>query len=285
MDFLPRDVAVAAQSIWDYMNVGHSVDEVKVDVILCLGSNDTRVAERAADLYKSGVSPLVVFSGCVGELTRGLFGGLSEAEAFARVAETQGVPRSAMLIEDRSTNTGENARFSSELLLASGRQVKEVLVLTKPFMERRALATFLVQWPRREGDSPHFLISSPQIPLSLYPDADDARGLSLSSILSVMAGDMQRVAIYPPRGFQAYMAIPPATWEALQVLITKGGFTRHLIKAAARSRTSVAGEEATSVGGDRDLSLYEGLDAASPPPYPSSSFPKVAIASNSSTSS
>ncbi|HYF36450.1 MAG TPA: YdcF family protein, partial [Prosthecobacter sp.] len=101
-----------AQVIWDYMLMHH--EPRTCDLIMALGSNDTRVAEHAADLYLRGLAPKLLFSGNIGALTRSQFT-KSEAETFAEVALAKGVPREAILLEPNSTNTGENIRFSRQL--------------------------------------------------------------------------------------------------------------------------------------------------------------------------
>lgn len=146
LDDLSEPVRTAADLIWNYMQLGHV--PAPADAILALGSNDERVAFRATELYLAGMAPIIVFSGGVGALTRGQFGGLSEAEHFARIAEARGVPRSSILIEHDSTNTGENIRFTRQLLEKSCAKLpSSVILVQKPFMERRTLATFLRQWP------------------------------------------------------------------------------------------------------------------------------------------
>ena len=216
---LPPPVAAAAHTIWHYMQVGHDIGpNSRVDLIIALGSNDVRVAERAADLYLAGAAPRILFSGGVGALTRGQYDGVSEGEYFAHIAEARGVPRSHILVESASTNTGENIRFSRELLLSSAMPASVILV-QKPFMERRTLATFLCQWP--EDGRPAFLVTSPQITLADYPNPS-AHRLALADVLETMCGDLQRIAVYPSRGFQVPMAIPTAVWEALHVLVREG---------------------------------------------------------------
>ena len=69
-----------ARVVWDY----HHVHQVlrKADCIIVLGSHDTRVAERAAELFLEGWAPLLVCSGHLGSLTSGTWM-RSEAEVFA----------------------------------------------------------------------------------------------------------------------------------------------------------------------------------------------------------
>src|SRR5215467_7495530 len=100
-----QSVDELAQKLWDYHHLNHDLE--KSDLILALGSNDLRVADRAAELYLQGWAPLLVLSGNAGVLTRERFR-KPEAEMFAEIALKRGVPESAILIETESTNTGEN---------------------------------------------------------------------------------------------------------------------------------------------------------------------------------
>ena len=102
-----------ARIVWDYHHVHHALQ--KADCIVVLGSHDTRVAERAAELFLEGWAPLLVCSGHLGTLTSGMWT-RSEAEVFAETAGLRGVPRDRILLETRSTNTGENVDFTRQLL-------------------------------------------------------------------------------------------------------------------------------------------------------------------------
>ena len=93
-----------------------------------LGSHDTRVAERGAELFLDGWAPFVVFSGHLGALTGDRWQ-RSEAAVFAEVAGAKGVPRERMLIEDRSTNTGENVAFTRRLLAERGLDVGRAIAV------------------------------------------------------------------------------------------------------------------------------------------------------------
>ncbi len=115
-DLIDENVKNAIRLSWQYMIHTNENALKRADAIFLLGAEDVRVASYAADLYKRGLAPLIIFSGKEGEITKGKFGGKSEARYFSDIAEAQGVPRSAMLLEEESTNTGENIRFTLALL-------------------------------------------------------------------------------------------------------------------------------------------------------------------------
>ncbi len=108
MDFLEP-----LQTVWDYLGM-HQAPE-QADVIVGFGNFNTNIARRAAELYRQGLAPVVLFTGGLGRNTEGL---LPEPEAvrFARVAMECGVPETAILLEPESTNTAENILFTRRLL-------------------------------------------------------------------------------------------------------------------------------------------------------------------------
>ncbi|NTS40628.1 YdcF family protein [Flavisolibacter sp. BT320] len=207
-----------AKIIWDYHHVNHKL--VKSDAILTLGSHDTRVAERAADLYHEGWAPLLIFSGGLGRLTENMWT-QTEADLFASIAMERGVPKEAILVENRSTNTGENIHFVRELLQQKGIDPQTFIVVQKPYMERRSLATFEKAWPKK-----NFVVTSPQIPFEDYPTPS----IPLEQVINIMVGDLQRIKLYPAKGFQTYQEIPDAVWQAYEELVALG-FTKQLLPA------------------------------------------------------
>jgi uncharacterized SAM-binding protein YcdF (DUF218 family) len=211
-----EQIKTLAKILWDYHHMNHAL--VKSDCILVLGSHDTRVAERAAELFLDGWAPLLIFSGGLGRLTDGIF---SEAEAdkFAAIAIQKGVPASAILIENRSTNTGENITLTQALLKGNNLDPESFIVVQKPYMERRSFATFKKHWPHKR-----LVVTSPQIPFEQYPNED----ISLETVINIMVGDLQRIKIYAEKGFQVYQEIPTNVWEAYEELVRRG-FNKQLI--------------------------------------------------------
>ena len=213
-----------AALVYNYHRMSQQLPSGGVDAIFCLCSLDTRVATRAAQLWLDGLAPLLIFSGGSGKLTEGRFAA-PEAVVFAAVARGMGVPDEALVVEDRSTNTGENVRFTHALLRERrdrglGGGVRRLLLVQKPYMERRTYATFCKQWP---DEGAEFSVTSPVLEFEEYPDAENPKDL----VINIMVGDLIRIREYPAKGFQIEQVIPDEVWQAGQRLIA-AGYDKHL---------------------------------------------------------
>lgn len=206
-----------ARIVWDYHHLNHVLE--KADCIIVLGSHDTRVAERGAEVFLAGWAPLIVFSGNLGALTSGLWQ-RPEAEIFADVAAGMGVPRERILIEKESTNTGENVDLSKKLLLERGVRPTKAIVVQKPYMERRAYATFRKRWPELE-----ILLTSPQLDFDAYA----TEGIKRDDVIHIMVGDLQRIILYAEKGFQIPQDVPADVMAAYAGLV-EAGYTRRLVR-------------------------------------------------------
>lgn len=212
-----HEIDCLAKKLWNYHLLHH--DLKKADAIFVLCSNDLRVANRAVDLFEEDYAPLLIFSGGEGVLTKGLFG-KPEADAFADVAKKRGVPLDKVLIENNSTNTGENILFTKKLLEERGIPVQSLLLVQKPFMERRTFATFKKLWPE-----PEIAVTSPLISYKAYPTEQISKDL----MINIIVGDLQRIKLYAEKGFQISQEIPEDIWQAYERL-KELGFTKHLAK-------------------------------------------------------
>jgi uncharacterized SAM-binding protein YcdF (DUF218 family) len=132
---------------------------------------------------------------------------------MAQVAIDAGVPKSAILIENRATNTGENIRFSRELLAERGITLHEGLFVQKPYMERRTLAALEVQW-----SDISLQVTSPPLTIEQYV----AGHHSWDEVIAAMVGDLQRIIDYPSRGFASVQDVPASVLAAWNDLISLG---------------------------------------------------------------
>jgi uncharacterized SAM-binding protein YcdF (DUF218 family) len=219
---MPPAIRELVDKLWNYHQLGHAL--VKSDAILVLCSHDTAVAQRAAELFLEGWAPLVIFSGGLGSITRQMWS-TPEADRFAAVAEALGVPRASILIENRSTNTGENITFTKALLADRGLHPQSFIVVQKPYMERRSFATFRKLWPEKR-----LIVTSPRVTLDEYLARYSNDALSIDDVVSIMVGDLQRVKLYGENGFQIPQHIPADIWHAFEALVA-AGYDSRLVRA------------------------------------------------------
>ncbi|MDD1793308.1 YdcF family protein [Enterovibrio makurazakiensis] len=209
---MPSRIYKHLETLWDFHQLGHAPQPSDCIFILC--SNDVRVAEYAAALYRQGFAPYVMISGGFGRFTQGQFV-KTEAETFADVLLDEGVPESAILLETKATNTGENVTFGYQIMREKGLDFKKLLLVQKPFMERRAYATFIKQWP---GEWESVLVTSPPISLVEYPTED----IPFDMVAEATVSDFERVRDYPTQGFQIEQSIPAHVTAAYDEIKKQG---------------------------------------------------------------
>lgn len=214
------DIRALAEKLWDYHQMKHQL--APADAILVLCSHDERVAECGAQLFHEGWAPLLIFSGGRGAITARLWNE-PEAERFARIAIGLNVPPANIIVEPNSTNTGENIRFTKQLLAERRLEPESLIVVQKPYMERRAFATIRRLWPEKR-----VLVTSPQVSFADYLAQYAHSSLSADDVIGIMVGDLQRIRFYPERGFQIAQEIPDDVWRAYEQLV-EAGYDRFLI--------------------------------------------------------
>ncbi|MFB6477559.1 YdcF family protein [Streptomyces virginiae] len=207
-----------AEQLWDFQQMHH--EPRPCSVVLGLGSHDMGVADVTVDLYQRGMAPLIVFTGATSRTTRKRMP-RGEAEHYRERALELGVPDSAVLVEPHARNTGENIRFSRALLAERGVRVESVLLVSKPYEERRAYATVRKIWPEVDVVS-----ASAQMTLADYVDSIQDPRL----VFDMLVGAQQRLLIYPQQGFLIHQDIPGPVGAAYERLCG-AGFTSRLVPA------------------------------------------------------
>ena len=201
-------ILFSMKTIWNYLLL-HEMPQ-KMDAIVALGSHAPRVAVRAAQLYVEGFGDYVI---CSGGARVGTLWKEKEAHTFARIVRAYGVPENRIIIEDTSRNSAENATHVRDLLSKKGHSFTSFLLVQKPYMERRALATFQKQWPEA-----NFSVTSPQVGFEEY--VKDIQ--SMKKFAHILAGNVQRIFEYSRSGYIAPQEIPEEVFEACHMLISSG---------------------------------------------------------------
>jgi len=125
----------------------------QADAIIVLGGNtannrrnwflaydkDTAISrlDTAEMLYKSGKAPLLLLSGGA------LEGHVSEAQGLAYQLRQRGIPEQAMILENESRNTYENALYSKRFMEQHG--LNTALLVTSALHMPRSIAVFTQQ--------------------------------------------------------------------------------------------------------------------------------------------
>jgi uncharacterized SAM-binding protein YcdF (DUF218 family) len=193
------------QIIWNYLSYTKPLK--KADFILALGSAQDSVAVHAAYLYHLNYSDTIVTSGGFGKVTQGTHS-VTEGERFASIIEKLGVPNDSILVEHKASNTGENFLFTQKLLSELNKDYRSGIIVTKPYMTRRAYAAGAKQWPRIDWQT-----SSPQLSLERYLAETDT-----DSAINLMVGDVERMKMYAEKGFQIPQEVPAHVWESYEYL-------------------------------------------------------------------
>ncbi|KAI1892808.1 hypothetical protein AGOR_G00137330 [Albula goreensis] len=204
-----------AQALWNYLCLCQPLE--KSDVIIGLGCHDLRVAERAAMLFLEGWAPWLLFTGYLGNQTAGVWQH-PEAQVFMEIAMKMGVPRDRILLETEATNTGENIRFSYQVLKDNQVPVSRVILVQQPFMERRVLATFLCQWPGAKENT-RAIVTSPCTDLAQYPHPTVG---TTKDLIGYMLGVIERIRDYPQKGYQVEQEISSEALMAYQWFMHAG---------------------------------------------------------------
>ena len=209
------------KTIWDYMKLDQPLSAA--DCIVGFGCYNEEIALRAAELYHAGFAPKVLFTGGLGRNTKEMWT-QSEAERFAAIAMKAGVPEQDIILENKSTNTAENIMFTKAKLQELGMDVKKLICVHKPFMERRLHAALGVYWPEME-----VVMTSPQVTIEEYIRLSTAQGLDEKRVIEVLVGDFQRIEVYARLGYQLPQHIPAQVQDAFEKMVELG-YTRELVK-------------------------------------------------------
>ncbi|GII65631.1 hypothetical protein Skr01_57160 [Sphaerisporangium krabiense] len=214
---IPKDVWSDLEILWDYHDMHHELRES--DIGIGLGSHDIGVALYAADLYKKGLYPRIVFSGANAPTTIERFP-RGEAVQYREKAIELGVPGEAILIETKSTNTAENFQFTRELLSEQDIHVDSATLISRPYQQRRAYATCKKLWPE-------LTVTCTSLPLPL-PDYIEFIG-DANRVINMIVGDTQRIIELPQSGYAIPQEMPSEVHDAYERLI-QAGYTSRLIK-------------------------------------------------------
>lgn len=206
----------ALEIAFDFLAAADALPAAPADVVLGLGHFDRAIPRISAELALAGRARWIVFSGGVGAGS----GDFAQAEALEFRDDVRrhwpAAEARIALLETRSTNTGENLAFTTAALAAErpdlqpGEGLRSAIVVATPCRLRRALATVRRHWPavRSVGVCATRSLAEEE---ALYAH----HGLELRA---QVAGEFERLAAYPARGFIEPVVVPTDVLAAARQL-------------------------------------------------------------------
>lgn len=192
--------------VWDFL--APSAPARASDVIFVFGGIDLAVPGYAAVLYHAQIAPWVLLTGNAGALTASVFDG-READVFKEVLLSADVPDRAIVSEREATNTGRNVSLGMAAMADRGISVSSVVAVAKPFITRRCLATFELQFPGVQ------VIPCPP-PGRILGFLDRSRQDFAARLLA----ELERLDDYAEQGFLVRQPVPQPVLDAASELRT-----------------------------------------------------------------
>jgi hypothetical protein len=210
---MPSAPLNAEQTLYNWLAVRDPHPGIRFDAVIGFGHFDLGIARRCAQLVREGCAQRIIFTGGIGAGTADL--GRPEADAFvAELAKEHTDLASQAIVESRSTNTGENIRFTRDLLeasgLALGTAIKGVILVATPCRQRRVWLT----WERLVPEAGAW--NAP--PVTGYESLRALYATKGEDIRLQLIGEYERIRDYPVRGWIAEEQIPVPIHDAAEAL-------------------------------------------------------------------
>lgn len=214
-------ITMALKEIWNYMKLNQPLK--KCDLIIGCGCANLDIPVKCAKLYKEGYANKILFTGGYGKITAKIFD-KPESRIYKEIAISHGVLEKNILIEDKSTNTGDNFRFSIDVLNKNKIKYDKIIIVHKPFSERRTLSSAKAILK----DSELIITSLDTTFEKTLEQLKSHKYEKIVDIISTIVGDVQRMIIYPQFGWQVACEVPEKVVEAYRYLKNLG-FNNYII--------------------------------------------------------
>lgn len=245
--FLPEATLAAANVLggWLAQNEISGQPDAADSQLVVLAGNAVMPTIDAACRLASENDGILLISGGIGHSTSFLYEAIAQHPRYHEIAQAGEpeatlladiahrfwqIPRERIVVEDQSTNCGENASFTRRALEEKGIAFARATVVQDPTMQRRTMATFARVW-QGVTPAPHWLSYPGYIPqlkntATGVDYCQPAVGLwSVDRYLSLILGELPRLRDnaqgYGPqgKGFIVHVDIPAeveAAWLHLE---------------------------------------------------------------------
>ena len=203
-----------ANKIFSYLYLRDT--KQRVDAIIGFGHFDMKIPHTCGKLYEEGYAPKIILTGGVGAGTADLK--KNEAQIFRDelYAHFPDIPEEDLLIEDQSTNTGQNIYFLKEMALRRwpehnfSKGISSVILVCNAARQRRTWLTWKKILPHIPA-----INCPPQTTFEKEKDLFQSKGRELEDLLT---GEMERIHNYPDKGFIVEEKVPEDVYDAYQAL-------------------------------------------------------------------
>ena len=220
-------------------------------LILMGGITTPDFADTAALAYQRGLAKGLMVVGGMGHSTQNLrnniashprYGvvkteGRPEADMLREIlANFHGIDRDAIIVENKSTNCGNNATFALQVVRSIGLVPRSAIILQDPIMQRRTCEAFLHEW---RSEKALFDCFAPVVPLVadrdgkiVFLDPTHERYYNMNGFLDLVMGEIPRLRDdengYGPKGhgFLGHVDIPDPVSAAFGRLV--GQYSQHV---------------------------------------------------------
>lgn len=224
--------------------------EVKAPLLILAGNGLPILADKAAELYLNGQVKQIFLVGGIGHATKvlrknfadqGMFFDKNQSESemyFHYLTKKYQIPAEKLILETKSTNSGENAQNALAILRLKGKLPERILLMNDPTLQRRTKATFEKVWQKENVEWISYAPIIPKI-IELEPELcfmpSELNGQwTREYFYALVLGEMIRLNDdengYGPNGknYMNHVDIPQNVWQAYQRIasVTNGQFLR-----------------------------------------------------------
>ncbi len=201
-----KEIIKPLEEIWNYMKLNMKTE--KSDLIIGCGCMNLEIPVKCAELLKENYAQNILFSGGLGKLTTSNFD-RTEAEIYKDIAIKEGIKPNKIFIENKSTNTGDNFRFSLKIIEKYKIKSDRIIIVHNNLSQRRTLSV-----ARAIIKDKKLIITSPDKTFSQFIEKlSNVTEERKQNIIPVIVGDIQRLIIYPQLGWQTENNVPETIIE------------------------------------------------------------------------
>jgi uncharacterized SAM-binding protein YcdF (DUF218 family) len=206
----------AVHTAFAYLSQTDALDGGPYDAVIGFGMFDLALPRFCGDLYMRGHARRIIFTGGIGAGTGDLGGPEADVWRRALAVSHPSIGDDALIIENRSTNTGENVAFTAALLarewpdLRFGRGIRRAIVVASPTRLRRVWLTM-----RRQQPGVDVARQGPRTTVTDDAGLYAAQGIDYRRHL---AGELDRIMKYPQHGWIVGEPLPERVQAAHRAL-------------------------------------------------------------------